>query len=351
MRLAVALGLLLSLNGCGQLSYYAQAVGGQLEIWQRETPIKQLLADATTDSVLKTRLERVQRIRDFASRELGLPDNRSYRSYADLKRPYVVWNVFAAPEFSLQARRWCFPFAGCVGYRGYFDESAALIYAQRLTAEGFDVYVSGVPAYSTLGWFPDPVLNTFIRYPEPELARLLFHELAHQQVYVQDDTVFNESFATVVENAGVTRWLNMHGNAEQRQRFASMQAIRKEFLALLLQSRGALEKLYAADLQPADMELSEKRRRKAGIFENLRRDYQEKRKAWGGYAGYDRWFAQPLGNAHLASIALYTRRVPAFEALLAANDHDLPRFYAAVSALALLPLPERNARLDALEKN
>lgn len=346
MRLAVMLGLLLSLNGCGQLSYYAQAVGGQLEIWQREVQVEQLLADSSLGPELRLRLERVQRIRDFASRELGLPDNRSYRSYADLDRPFVVWNIVAAPEFSLQAKQWCFLFAGCVSYRGYFSEAQARTQATRLSAQGYDVHVGGVPAYSTLGWFPDPVLNTFIHYPEPELARLLFHELAHQLVYVQDDTVFNESFATVVEKAGVSRWLNMHGNAEQRQRFASAQAIRGEFLALLLQTRGALEKLYAADLQPA-----EKRRRKAEIFEKLRQDYQEKRKSWSGYSGFDRWFAQPLGNAHLASIALYTRRVPAFEALLAANDHDLPRFYAAVRTLAVLPLQERNARLDALEKN
>lgn len=340
---AVALVALLLLSGCGNFGYYLQSVGGQLEIWRREAPIDSLLADPALQPGLRAQLERVLRIRDFASRELGLPDNRSYRSYADLARPFVVWNVFAAPEFSLQPKQWCFPFAGCVNYRGYFSEAEAKAMADRLAAEGHDVHVGGVPAYSTLGWFADPVLNTFIRYPEPELARLLFHELAHQVVYVKDDSVFNESFATVVEQAGLAHWLARHGSAEDRERVAALQRFRADFRRLVGDARRQLGDLYAT---PADAD--EKRRRKSEIFTGLRKAYERQRLDWGGFTGYDRWFAQPLGNAHLASLAIYTQRVPAFEALLAREGNDLPRFYAAVRELAALPAEERRRRLDAL---
>lgn len=343
MRRAVVFAAVLLLAGCGSVTYYLQSVGGQLDIWQREAPIARLLEDPDLAPPLKAQLERALRIRDYASRELGLPDNQSYRSYADLARPFVVWNVFAAPEFSTEPRQWCFPVAGCVNYRGYFGEADARADAQGLAAEGYDVYVGGVPAYSTLGWFADPLLNTFIQYPEPELARLLFHELAHQVVYVQDDTVFNESFATVVEQAGVARWLATHGSAADRARFAQLQRFRADFRALVTQTRAELTALYASAAPPA-----EKRRHKAELLAALKTQYQQRRVDWGGFAGYDRWFAQPLGNAHLAAVAIYTQQVPAFQALLQAHGDDLPRFYAAVRELAALPKTERNARLAAL---
>jgi predicted aminopeptidase len=341
-RVAV-LAAVLALAGCGNLGYYWQSVGGQFDIWQREVPIERLLADPGIDPALKAQLERALRIRDYASRELGLPDNRSYRSYADLARPFVVWNVFAAPEFSLLPKQWCFPFAGCVNYRGYFSEDEARAMAERLKAEGHDVHVGGVPAYSTIGGFADPVLNTFIRYPEPELARLLFHELAHQVVYVRDDTVFNESFATVVEQAGVARWLAAHGSEADRARHAKLQQFRERFRRLVAQTRSELAALYAADLPAA-----EKRRRKAEAFAALKQAYAEERRDWGGFPGFDRWFAQPLGNAHLVSVAIYTQQVPAFEALLRQQDNDLGRFYRAVRELAALPAAERRHRLAAL---
>ena len=340
MRAAGACAVALLLAGCGNLSYYLQSIGGQFEIWQREAPIGQLLEDPALAPPLKAQLERVLRIRDYASRELGLPDNRSYRAYADLARPFVVWNVFAAPEFSTEPERWCFPVAGCVNYRGYFSEDAARVQARRLAAEGRDVYVGGVPAYSTLGWFADPVLNTFIHYPEPELARLIFHELAHQVVYVRDDTVFNESFATVVEQAGMARWLQHHGSAADHERFAQLQRFRADFRVLVTRARSELAALYAGDAAP-----EEKRRRKAQVLAGLRRTYEARKLDWGGFAGYDRWFAQPLGNAHLAAVAIYTRQVPAFQALLAQHDNDLPHFYAAVRALAALPAAQRTQRL------
>ena len=343
MRRAAALAMLLLLAGCGNLNYYLQSVGGQLEIWQREAPIERLLEDPALDPALRAQLLRALRIRDYASRELGLPDNRSYRSYADLARPFVVWNVFAAPEFSIVPRQWCFPVAGCVNYRGYFSEEKARAHAQEMAIAGNDVYVGGVPAYSTIGWFADPVLNTFIRYPEPELARLLFHELAHQVVYVKDDTVFNESFATVVEQAGVARWLAAHGSAADRKRYESLQRYREDFRVLVAQARAELAALYAG---PALAD--EKRRHKAAIFASLKQHYLQRRQDWGGFSGYDRWFAQPLGNAHLASVAVYTQQVPAFRALLRQQGGDLPRFYAAVRALVELPATERNTRLSAL---
>ena len=342
-RNAIALAAMLLLGGCANFSYYLQSVGGQFEIWRREAPIEQLLKDAQLAPALRAQLERALRIRDYASRELALPDNRSYRAYADLARPFVVWNVFAAPEFSIEPRQWCFPVAGCVNYRGYFSEAEARAHARELAAAGSDVYIGGVPAYSTIGWFADPLLNTFIHYPEPELARLLFHELAHQVVYVKDDTVFNESFATVVEQAGVARWLAAHGNAADRERYVELQRFRTDFRKLIAATREELAALYASDFSP-----EQKRRLKAAAFAALKREYLYRKLDWGGFAGYDRWFAQPLGNAHLASVAIYTQQVPAFEALLRQHGGDLPRFYAVVRELAALPVAERNARLAAL---
>jgi predicted aminopeptidase len=343
MRIAAAVLLILLLTGCSNLSYYLKSVGGQMEIWQREEPVERLLRDPGLSPLLKTQLERALRIRDYASRELGLPDNSSYRSYADIARPFVVWNVFAAAEFSTEARQWCFAVAGCVGYRGYFSEAEARSHAAALAAEGNDVFVGGVPAYSTIGWFADPLLNTFIHYPEPELARLLFHELAHQVVYVSDDTVFNESFATAVEQAGIARWLDAHGSDVDRARFARMQRFRADFRALVTQTRSELAALYAGNDA-----VEEKRRRKTELLDVLRARYHERKGEWGGFTGYDRWFAQPLGNAHLASVAIYTGRLRAFEVLLRRHGGDLPRFYAAVRELAALPAAKRNARLDAL---
>jgi predicted aminopeptidase len=269
---------------------YWQSVGGQLEIWQREAPVG--CSTIRLEPKLKAQLERALRIREYASRELGLPDNPVTRLCRSA-RPFVVWNVFAAPEFRQKRGNGVF-LAGCVGYR-YFSEAEARAQAKTLAAEGYDVHVGGVPAYSTIGWFADPLLNTFIHYPEPELARLLFHELAHQVVYVKDDTVFNESFATVVEQAGVARWMNTQGSDADRLQFAKLQRFRGEFRELVMRTRGDLEKLYAGDAP-----IAEKRRRKAEAFEALKRAYAAQRQDWGGFAGYDagsrsRW-AMPISR-------------------------------------------------------
>lgn len=338
---AAAAGLL---GACGAPGYYLQAAGGQLELMRLTRTLDDARNDPATPEALRSKLAQAAAIRDFASRELGLPDNGSYRKYADLGRPYVVWNVFAADELSIKPREWCFPVAGCVSYRGYFAHSDAESFAAELRRSGHDVHVAGVAAYSTLGWFDDPLLSTFMHYPRTELARLIFHELAHQRLYVAGDSEFNESFAMTVETAGVRRWLASHGNLEQNSAFEAAQRRRDDFAGLVLKYRDALGRAYESnDGVPA------KREAKTRILAELQAEYRRLRDgAWGGYAGYDRWFGQDINNAVLASIGLYHQRVPAFEALLAAEGGDLPRFYARVGELARLPKPAREAALGRL---
>lgn len=329
----------LACGGCAltvDLSYYWQSARGHLELMRLARPVDALIAAPDTDPVLRQRLERAREIRRFAAERLGLPDNGSYTRYAGLGRPHVVWNVFAAPELSLTLKTWCFPVAGCVAYRGYFSQEAAEALAADLRAQGWETQVAGVPAYSTLGWFDDPLLDTFVSLPETELARLIFHELAHQVVYLSGDSSFNESFATAVEEVGLERWLAHRGDAALRDRHRQADRRRRDFLALLRDTRQRLEAAYAA---PGDD--AQRRRDKAAIFEAMRADYQTLRASWGGFAGYDRWFAQPLGNAHLAAVATYTALVPGFRRLLEEQGGDLPRFYEAVRGLAKSPAQER----------
>lgn len=336
------LSLLLLTAGCSNIGYYLQSVGGQLDIWRREEPISALLADPGTPSTLKDKLAKVVEMRQFASAELALPGAKSYTHYADLERPFVVWNVFATPEFSLKPMQWCFPFAGCVSYRGYFAREAAERFAATLSAQGNDVYVGGVPAYSTLGWFADPVLNTFIHYPEHRIAQLIFHELAHREVYAPHDSVFNESFAVVVEQAGVERWLARHGTDAQRSAYARERKFREEFIQLVRTYHDRLGALYDTALAEAEM-----RRRKEETISQMVRDYHALKASWGGFTGYDRWFDRRPNNAQIASVAIYTRLVPAFRALLREHDGDLPAFYAAVRKLAEMPKEARTAALEA----
>lgn len=333
------------LAGCGatasDLGYYWQTVRGHWQILSGARPVDELIRDASTDPALRSRLETARRLREYSVTELGLPDNGSYRKYADLGRPFVVWNVVATPEFSLEPHQWCFPVAGCVTYRGYYGQADADKEAERLARTDHDVQVGGVAAYSTLGWFDDPLLSSFIGYPEAELGRLIFHELAHQLVYVKGDTVFNESFATAVEQLGLERWLATNGTLEQRRGWEAWQQRRDDFLVLLQRTRGRLDALYraggtATELRPA----------KAAIFLQLRAEYRQLRDdRWGGFAGYDRWFDRELGNAHLAAVSAYTAWVPAFRALFEQGGGDFGRFYAAVGELGRL---DPAARRDAL---
>lgn len=315
-------------GGCAQIGYYMQAAQGQYALMAEARPIDDWLADPATGDKLKTKLARVKEIRRFAAAELGLPDNGSYKFYADLKRPFVLWNVVAAPGLSLEPKKWCFPIAGCVNYRGYYSKDAAQAYAGELRQQGLDVQVGGVPAYSTLGWFDDPVLSTFIQYPDGELARLVFHELAHQVAYARDDSQFNESFAVAVEEIGVERWMARFGDDRMRDAYVEYEGRKKDFLALLLRQRKVLKAAYDSDAPDA-----EKLKTKAALFQSLKDEYQVMKAGWGGYAGYDRWFAEPLSNAHLASVATYHDFVPGFRALLQ-QQKSMPAFYDAVKRLA-----------------
>jgi predicted aminopeptidase len=312
--------------GCESLAFYTQAVGGHLRVLARARPIDDWLADPGTDAALKQRLETARRIREFASKELGLPDNDSYASYADINRPYVVWNVFAAPEFSVEPKKECYPFTGCVSYRGFYSEDQARRHADKLREQGYDVYLGGVPAYSTLGWSADPLLSTFIRYPDAQLARLVFHELAHQVVYAKGDTTFNESFAVAVEEEGVRRWLEAEGRTAELESFRATQERRRTFAQRVSQTRERLELVYKMNL-PRDAMLEQKR----GEWARLRADYP----------GLP---AEP-NNAFLVSIAVYTELVPAFQRLLAESG-SMEAFYKRVKELAKSERSERATQLS-----
>jgi predicted aminopeptidase len=340
----VALACLLS--GCGTLGYYAQSLGGHLDLMHKARPVTDWLADAGTPAPVRQQLELSQRIRDYAVAELKLPDNRSYRSYADLKRGAVVWNVTAAPELSLQLKTWCFPVMGCVGYRGYFDRAEAEREGEQLKAQGWEVNVYGVPAYSTLGWSNwlggDPLLNTFVHWPEGDLARLIFHELAHQVAYAPDDTMFNESFATAVERLGGERWLRLHAGEAVRAGFEQSDQRRRQFRALTLRYRQQLDTLYRGPGSDAD-----KRAGKAALMAQMRAEHAAlKAGAWGGYAGYDGWFER-ANNATLAVQGAYDDLVADFERLYEREGRDFERFYSQVRALAALPKDQRRAKLTA----
>ncbi|MFO0452871.1 MAG: aminopeptidase [Pseudomonadota bacterium] len=334
-RAFAALVACLPLTGC----YLLHTAKGQLDLNAKRQPIARVVADPRTPPTLRAQLERVARIRDFATAELGLPDNGSYRSYADVGRPYVLWNVFAAPEFSVDPKTWCFPVAGCVAYRGYFDESAARRYGDSLRGRGYDVLVGGVPAYSTLGHFEDPVLNTWLGWSEPHLAGLVFHELTHQLLYVPGDSKFNEAFATVVETEGVRRWLERDGRAPDLAGFAQRQSRYAEVAAVLVRGRDRLRALYASALEPAPL-----REAKAAEFERMREEYRALAQAWGD-GGYERLFGPDLNNASLLAVATYRQCVPGLERELEAVGRDLPRFYARARELAALPREQRRALL------
>lgn len=348
----------LALAGCahteGALGYYWQSVQGHARLLQAARPLDEWIANESTPAPLRARLQLAQRARHFAVQELGLPDNASYRSYADLGRSAAVWNVVAAPPYALELHRWCFPFTGCIGYRGYFQEADAQAEGARLAAQGLEVDVYGVPAYSTLGYLDwaggDPLLNTFIGWPEGEFVRLLFHELAHQVVYAQGDTLFNESFATAVERLGTERWLATQARPEVRQAFAASEERRQSFRALTRATRARLAEIYEQNKAPAH-DSQALNAMKSGAMQDFRARYAVLRERWlaqgARVEGYDRWVAQ-ANNASFAAQAAYDAWVPAFEALFAQQGQRWDAFYDAVRHLAALPQDERHARLQAL---
>ena len=348
-RRAAALGLsaaTLVLGGCSNLGYYWQSATGHLRIMGAARTVDDWLADHEAPEKLKARLALSQRIRAFAIRELHLPDNPSYSRYADLHRQAVVWNVVAAPPYSLELKKSCFPVTGCVGYRGYFDEHDARAEAARLAAENLEVNVYPVPAYSTLGWMNwaggDPLLNTFINYPEGELARTIFHELAHQVVYAKDDTMFNESFATAVERIGGAMWLKTHASDPARLEYEQYNGRRNQFRALTQTTRERLKDIYE---QTSGEERDVLKQR---TLREFREEYARLRSLWPGdparYRLYDRWVAE-ANNAAFGAQAAYDDLVPGFEALFAREGRDFQRFYDAAKRLAALPKAQRHERL------
>ena len=343
----------LFLSGCTTLGYYWQSVSGHMQMLNAARPVADVLADPQASAALKARLALSQRIRSFAATDLSLPDNASYKRYADLRRSVVVWNVVAAPEFSLTLKTWCFAVAGCVDYRGYFNEADARTEAAQLQSEGLEVNVYGVPAYSTLGkldWLGgDPLLNTFIAHPEGELARLIFHELAHQVVYAADDTMFNESFATAVERLGSQRWLTTQASQAAREEYAALDARRQQFRALTAAARRDLTLIYASRMALVQQNQA-KADTKMIAIQKFKDDYAELKKSWGDTAqrtsGYDAWVAQ-ANNASFGAQAAYDELVPGFEALFDRQGKDWQRFYDAVRQLAELPKNERHQALKA----
>ena len=336
-KLATLCVLVTQLSGCA-LGYYAQAIGGQLDLLRRRVPIERLLEQPRIDATLAQQLQRAAELRAFAVTELGLPDNSSYRSYVDLERDSVVWNVVATPEFSVEPVSWCYPFVGCVAYRGYFREPAAERFAERLARHGHDVYVGGSSAYSTLGYFADPVVSTMLAAGEQAFAETLFHELAHQQIYIKGDTALSEAFATTVAEFGAERWLERDGGPSVAADYRRRLCYREEFAALIQMQRERLQHLYASSLPKGDM-----RAAKTAAFARLQSDYLQTKSRWGGYSGYDTWAAQLTNNAELAAVATYRQWVPALRQRLASAGIEV--FFQDVAALAKLPEGLRHTRL------
>jgi len=342
------------LSGCQTVSYYKQAVQGQCEILSKGRPIAEVISDPKTPPELARKLALILELRAFAERDLNLPAHDHYLRYADLKRRFVVWNVHATPEFSLEPKTWWYPIVGSLKYRGYFLEGDARRYAEKLRRKGLDVYVEGVEAYSTLGWFDDPVLNTFIHHEPPDLAEIIFHELAHQRLFARGDTDFNEAFATAAAQEGVRRWLHAEGDLAAQENYLTGLRRNADFVRLVMTGRRRLEGLYRTEpsrpgRSRACLELhhafSEQKQR---VIDQMRREYEQLRIQWGSYRGFDRWFAQPLNNAQLNTVATYYELVPAFEQLLRANGGDLETFYRKVRALDGLSKEERRQALPSV---
>jgi predicted aminopeptidase len=346
------------ISGCSNLGYYWQNTQGHIAVMNAAKPVKDWLDDPQTSTATKSRLELAQRIRAFASQELALPDNASYTRYADVKRSAVVWNVVAAKPYSLQLKTWCFAVVGCVGYRGYYTEADAKAEAEKVKAEGFEVNVYGVPAYSTLGYLNwaggDPLLSTFITYPEGELARMIFHELAHQVLYVKDDTMFNESFATAVERLGGQQWLAKNGSQAAKNEYAAFDSKRREFRALTLRTRERLNQIYkknrpVAATESAQIATESIANQKQQAMQQLRDEYAQLKQSWGDFAGYDRFIAN-ANNASLGALAAYDELVPQFEAVFEKQGKNWLAFYQAIQSITPLPKDARRQALADMTK-
>jgi predicted aminopeptidase len=345
MRLLISIPVLLLLTACADIGYYWHSANAHLSLMNKRVDIDEMLADTSLDGELRGRLQSVQQMRVFSIERLALPDNGSYSSYVELDRPYVLQNLFAATEFSTRLHSWCYPIIGCTSYRGYYDETRLQSYVETLQNDGFEVYIGQVSAYSTLGWFDDPVLSSFIDWPDYRLAGLLFHELTHQRVYIADDTGFNESLASAVQQAGILLWLEAENQTSQLDRFHRWLIYRNQVLALIGETRETLALVYQQDIAE-----SEKREQKHLAFERARLSHAEIAQQHNIKQGYTHWFASELNNAKIGSIATYSTRVPAFSNMITAHNQDFNAFFSYVEKLGDLEKPMRDACLEAWSK-
>ena len=332
--------MIFSVSGCSTAGYYLDLMAGQSDLIERRQPIQEMLENRHTSPKLYDLLTESVKMRDFASNVLHLPENDSYRLYADLKRPYAVWNVVAAKEFSMKPRQWCFLFVGCLSYRGYFSKQAATDFANKLKKEGYDVYVAGARAYSPLGWFDDPLLNTMMYKSEAYRAGIIFHELAHQEIYVDDDSAFNEAFATAVEEEGIQRWFSSNGKQKEYKKYLVEQKRDNQFNELLRKTREQLKQLYSEKIS-----LIEMRKAKQTILKKMLVEYEVLKTTWHGYSGYDDWMHKGVNNAKLVLVATYHDLVPGFKRVLAQYGNDLRTFYQAVKRISKLEKQQRDKQL------
>ena len=360
LLVATLLVVVICVSGCHTLGFYGQALKGQYQIFAHQEPIDRLAAEPSTPALLKQRFALLADLRGFAHDELKLPTDSHYRKYVDVHRPFVVWNVEAASEFSMEPKTWWYPFLGSLEYRGYFSKSGATNYGDSLRAKGYDVSVGGVGAYSTLGWFKDPVLNTFIFENDADLAEIIFHELAHQRLFARGDTDFNEAFATTVGQEGSRRWLKARNNDPGLTEYLAHLHHSDDFVHLVMATRTRLQALYqdrvmpdgkikAATAKPA-LGAEELRRQKQAIIDGMVAELRGLKKQWVNCSDYDGWLKHPINNAHLNSVAAYYDLVPAFEELLTQNGGNMEQFYRAAEQLAHKPKTERQEQLRALAK-
>ena len=340
MRWIISISLLLMLCGCADLGYYWHSANGHLAVMNKRVDIDDLLADNSLETDLRERLALVQEIRRFSIERLQLPANGSYDSYVELDRSYVIQNLFAAPEFSTRLYEWCYPIIGCASYRGYYDEDRMLAYADDLKSQGLEVYIGQVSAYSTLGWFDDPVLSSFINWPDYRLAGLLFHELTHQQIYIDDDTTFNESLASAVQQVGTELWLKSQNRIEDLDKLLRWLAYREQAIKLIESTRETLEELYASEISAA-----EKRERKIQVFAEARNRHSTIAKTHRVSGGFTRWFTDDLNNAKIGSVATYNSQVPAFINMIHAHQLDFKAFFNYADAVGALEKPVRDSCL------
>ncbi len=334
-RLAVTIVILLILSGCASLNYYGQSIQGQFEVINKRQNINDILKESSISDVLRNKLNTVLVLRNFSVQHLGLPKNNSYLSYADLKRDYVIWNIFANEEFSLKPLNWCYLIVGCLSYRGYFSKSAAQQHATELKKQGYDIYLGGVSAYSTLGWFDDPVLNTMLRWSDIQLATVMFHELAHQQLYIKNDTEFNESYADAVAHIGVTKWLEKKSNQNLLKEYQQSQFQEKEFVSLIMHYKSKLNDLYQSEKSD-----DEKRKRKQELIEKMSDDYLIISKSWSKNT-YKTWFSKDINNAKLAAIVTYRQYVSSFLDIYEKLQKDLTKFYSFTRSLSTCKVMKR----------